>query len=98
MNFLTQKKKRKLLHNNIPQLQEENRQTNFYYKDIAELTKAGGWSVDFREKKTYLDPQARKILQTPESYVPSLRTGMNFYTEAYKNKVAEAFYQCTNGT
>ena len=98
MNFLAQKRKRTFLHPNTAKLRENNPFNNFYYKDIAALTKAGGWSVNFNEKKTFLDPQARKILKTPEDYVPSLRTAMDFYTDAYRSKAAEAFFECSNGT
>jgi len=98
MNFLAQKRKRNLLHHNDSSFQEENPFNNFYYKDVAELTKAGGWSVNFREKKSLLDPQARKILNIPNDYVPSLRTGLDFYTEPYKAKATEAFMACSMGT
>jgi len=98
MNFLAQKRKRNLLHNTIPNSKEDNPFNNFYYKDVAELTKAGGWTVNFREKKSFLDPQARKILRTPKDYEPSLRTGLDFYTEAYKSKATEAFMECSMGT
>jgi signal transduction histidine kinase len=98
MNFLAQKRPRNLLHHTDPDSQKDNPFNNFYYKDVAELTKAGGWNVDFKEKKSSLDPQARKILRTPDDYAPSLRTGLDFYTEPYKSKATEAFMACSMGT
>lgn len=98
MNFLAQKRSRNLLHQNISNSKEDSPFNNFYYKDVAELTQAGGWSVNFKEKKSFLDPQARKILKTPPDYIPSLRTGLDFYTDLSKPKATEAFMQCSMGT
>lgn len=98
MNFLAQKRKKYLLNENEPNSHEESPFNNFYYKDVATLTEVGGWSVNFREKKSFLDPQARKILNTPKGYNPSLRTGLDFYADDYKQTAAEAFMACSLGT
>jgi len=98
MNFLAQKRSRNLLHHNKPNSEEDSPFNNFYYKDVAELTQAGGWSVNFKEKKSFLDPQARKILKTPPDYIPSLRTGLDFYADPSKSKATEAFMACSMGT
>ena len=52
---------------------------DFYYREISELTEAGGWSIDFENKKSFFDNQARKILNVPENYTPTLKTGYRFY-------------------
>ncbi|GAB5398519.1 MAG: hypothetical protein Aureis2KO_01040 [Aureisphaera sp.] len=96
--FLTQKKK-----NKGPDIEESTKEKmdspfgNFYYKDVAELTGVGGWSIHFKEKKSYLDPQARKILNAPDDYRPSLRTALDFYAPEHKAKATEAFMACSMG-
>lgn len=49
-------------HSNLFSLDE------FYYKEISEFTEAGAWSVNFIEKRSFFDKQARKILKVPEVY------------------------------
>ncbi|RMA65862.1 PAS domain-containing sensor histidine kinase [Ulvibacter antarcticus] len=69
----------------------------FYYQEVADLTAAGGWSVNFDMKTSYLDPQARKILNVPENFQPSLRTALDFYPVIEKVRVTEFFEGCANG-
>ncbi len=97
MNFLTQKSKNHLLKKETSKPPEETPFDNFYYKDVAQLTGAGGWAVNFKKKKSFFDPQARAILKTPEDYRPSIRTGLDFYTEEYAPKAAEIFMACSMG-
>ncbi len=47
---------------------------NFYYKEVAKLTGAGGWSVNFRDRVSFLDPQAQRILNTPPDFRPTPKT------------------------
>lgn len=98
MNFLTQKRSKSLLKNKELSFNVENPLNNFYYKDVAELTGAGGWSVNFQKKRSFLDPQARKILNTPENYRPSIRNGLDFYADEDKQKATEIFMACSMGT
>jgi signal transduction histidine kinase len=97
MNFLAQKRTKTSLKKEDPTSQENNVFNNFYYEDVAKLTGAGGWSVNFRDKKSFLDPEARRILKTPEDYQPSLRTAMDFYALDHKQKAAEIFMACSMG-
>lgn len=72
--------------------------TDFYYKEIATLVKAGGWSVDFIYKKCFLDEGARKILEIPDNYQPSLYKLLDFYaSEKYKEKAIKTFTACSKG-
>ncbi len=72
---------------------------DFYYKEVASLTGAGGWSIDFENKKSYLDPEARAILALPEDYKPSLFKLVDFYVEGeHRDKAVEVFLACSNGT
>ncbi|MCH9661439.1 MAG: histidine kinase [Bacteroidetes bacterium] len=98
MNFLTHKKSKTILVDNNHPFSEENPFNNLYYKDVAKLTGAGGWSINFKEKKSFLDPGARRILNTPEDYRPSLRTALDFYAQEYKEQATETFMACSLGT
>lgn len=99
MNFLAQKRS-KTFYNNIntanfnPSGQAPG---NFFYKEIAKLTGSGGWSVDFIARKTFLDNQARIILEIPEDYHPSLRKSLDFYPENYQEKAQAFFKRCSGG-
>jgi signal transduction histidine kinase len=70
---------------------------NFYYRQISELTGAGGWSVDFKNKKSFFDEQARNILNVPKDYKPTLNTGFNFYAEEHMDKATALFFDCAQG-
>ena len=71
---------------------------NFFYKEVASLTGAGGWSIDFENKKSYLDPAARAILGVPKGYVPSLYKLLEFYVEGdNRTNATEVFLACGNG-
>lgn len=70
---------------------------NFYYEEISNLTKAGGWSVDFVNKKSYFDKQARKILKVPDSYIPTLNQSYLFYAEEHLQKATNLFFACAQG-
>ncbi len=69
----------------------------FYYQEISELTRAGGWSVDFVAKKSHFDDQARRILKTPDDFEPSLKNGYKFYAEEHLDIATEFFFGCAMG-
>ncbi len=99
MSFLAQKRSRILLQNKNTDTKISNapEPDNFYYKEIALLTGAGGWSVNFEEKSSFLDPESRRILEIPEEYHPSLRTALDFYAPDHKEKAAGIFMECSQG-
>jgi len=73
-------------------------QDTYYYEAISDLTKAGSWSVDFINKKSFLDRQARKILKVPNHYIPSLKDGNFFYADEDMAKAEELFLKCSGGS
>ncbi|WP_157809559.1 ATP-binding protein [Ulvibacter sp. MAR_2010_11] len=82
----------------MPPASKVSEQTNdFYYKEIAQLTAAGGWSVDFITKTSHLDQEARRILNTPLGYIPSLSTALQFYAPEYREIIQEAFMEGSMG-
>ncbi len=70
---------------------------DFYYEEISNLTQAGGWSVDFLNKKSYFDNQARRILKVPKTYIPTLKQSYLFYAEEHMQKATNLFFGCAQG-
>jgi len=70
---------------------------DFYYEEISNLTEAGGWSVDFFNKRSFFDAQARRILNVPEDFVPTLKNGYKFYAEEHMEKATALFFGCAQG-
>lgn len=74
-------------------------QHDFYYRQIAALTAAGGWSIDFVNKKSYLDTAARDILGLPDNYKASLYKLIELYAPGkHREKAIEVFMACSEGT
>jgi signal transduction histidine kinase len=90
-------KKNAAVENNTASTSDYFSMDNFYYRQISELTGAGGWSVDFKNKKSFFDEQARNILNVPKDYKPTLNTGFNFYAEEHMDKATALFFDCAQG-
>ena len=97
MKLLAQKRKKIFTEENAPKTSEKSPFDNFYYREVAKLTASGGWSINFIEKKSFLDPEGRKILRTPEGYRLSLKSALDFYAPGYKEKATHLFMQCADG-
>lgn len=98
MNLISQKRTRVLFKDTEENRLVNNRTDDFYYKEIADLTAAGGYSVDFEKKTSLLDPAARRILNTPEDYHASLYSLINFYPEGtHRDKATALFMSCSEG-
>ncbi|WP_442846940.1 ATP-binding protein [Leeuwenhoekiella sp. H156] len=70
---------------------------SFYYEQIAKVTQAGGWNINFTEKKTYFDKELQAILETPENYRPSLRHALHFFDMEYHSLVIKTFQELGEG-
>ncbi len=81
---------------NLPN-QDVFKMDDFYYEEISNLTGAGGWSVDFLNKTSFFDKQARRILEVPEDFVPSLKEGDRFYAIEHLEFAKTLFFQCAQG-
>ena len=99
MNFLAQKRKKILLQESVPTTsRREHPFDNFYYKEIARLTGAGGYGVDFVNKTSFIDPQGRRLLKVPEDFKPSLTQNLlQFYADSEKLRVMDTFAACQEG-
>tara|TARA_R110002072_G_scaffold85225_1_gene192942 strand:- start:16236 stop:17381 length:1146 start_codon:yes stop_codon:yes gene_type:complete len=97
MNFLRQKKRRVIQNKFEKPMVVKDPFDNFYYKEVAKMTAAGGWYSNFKEKVSFLDPEARRILKTPPNYKPSPKTALEFYAEDHRQKALEIFNSCSQG-
>ncbi|MFT5677949.1 MAG: signal transduction histidine kinase [Patiriisocius sp.] len=93
MNILTQNRRSVVLKEKSFQSFDTS-----YYKEVAALIGAGGWSIDFENKRSNLDPTARAILRVPKNYRPSLNKLIEFYVEGeHKKYAAKTFLECADG-
>lgn len=98
MNFLAQKRKKILLQDSSPTPNKNNPFDDFYYKEIALLTGAGGYCVNFIEKTASIDPQGRRILKISGSdFSPSLSDLLLFYAPEERERTIATFQACAKG-
>ena len=97
MNFLAQKRAKSFLSENVADRSVKSPFDNFYYREISRLTAAGGYNINFLKKESFLDPEARKILNIPEGYRASLKTALEFYAPESQEQAATIFYECSQG-
>lgn len=76
---------------------QDEKTDNFYYEQVAKITGAGGWKIDFIEKKTYFDKEFHAILETPENYQPSLKHGLHFFDMEYHALIIKTFQEMAVG-
>ena len=67
----------------------------FHYQETATMSATGSWFVDFKNKKSYWDPEAKKILGYPEDYEPSLKKSHLYYSKDCLQQAADLFLSCT---
>lgn len=99
MELIAFRKGRKSLFNTtraVPH-QDTFKMDDFYYEEITNLTGAGGWSVDFENKTSFFDKQARQILEVPEDFKPTLKEGYRFYAEEHMELATALFFECAQG-
>lgn len=99
MQITKSQKRRKLIFNKVDILakRETFHLDNSYYEEISNLTQAGGWSVNFVERTSFFDKQARRILEVPDDFVPSLKEGYKFYAEEDREQASKLFFSCAQG-
>ncbi|WP_432412088.1 PAS domain-containing protein [Rasiella sp. SM2506] len=98
MNFLAQKRKKILLQENSPTPNKNNPFDDFYYKEIALLTGAGGYWVDFITKTSFIDPQGKRILEIADlNFSPSLTDILNFHAPEERERTIATFKACAKG-
>ena len=80
-----------------PASTDQNLEESFYYEQVASMVGAGGWSIDFVNKKSYFDRQMKAILETPENYRPSLKHALHFFEMDYHDMITKSFKDLTSG-
>ena len=73
---------------------EKVKKDYFYYRENAEMTSTGSWYVDFKKQKSYWDDQARKILEYPEGYIPSIKKSTKYDAEEHQQLAVDCFFKC----
>ncbi|NRD21990.1 PAS domain-containing sensor histidine kinase [Winogradskyella litoriviva] len=66
----------------------------FHYQESASMTSTGSWFIDLENKKSYWDDIAKKILEYPSDFVPSLKMAMTLYAEEHHEYIANIFSEC----
>jgi len=98
VNFLAQKRKNIFLQDSSPTPNKSNPFDDFYYKEIAQLTGAGGYCINFLNKTSTIDPQGKRILKITEAtFSPSLTDILNFHAPEEKERTIATFNACANG-
>ncbi len=72
----------------------EDSNNPFHYQETVTMSSTGSWFVDFKNKKSYWDPEAKKILGYPNEYEPSLSKSHLYYTEDCRQQAANLFLSC----
>jgi len=72
----------------------ENENSPFYDHEIATMSSTGSWYVDFKNKKSYWDAEAKKILGYPQDYEPSLKNSQKYYAEDCHQQASDLFLSC----
>ncbi|MEO8773733.1 MAG: PAS domain-containing sensor histidine kinase [Gelidibacter sp.] len=67
---------------------------NFYYRETAEMNSTGSWYLDFINKRTYWDQEARRIFEYPIDYVPSLKYGSTYIAKDQLDLANRLYDQC----
>jgi len=80
-----------------PKTPDPNLEESFYYQQVASMVGAGGWRIDFVNKKSYFDKQMKAILGTPENYKPSLKHALHFFDMDYHETVIKSFTDLASG-
>lgn len=67
----------------------------FSIRENISISKAGSWSVDFKNKKSNWDLAAKQILGYPDNYTPSLSKSMDYYAPEHRQQAADTFFACS---
>ena len=97
MAFLSLKRKRAFLTEKEKNSRMKSKFDDFYYKEVAKLTAAGGWSVNFRDKVRFIDPLGHIILNTPKDFQPTSENALSFYASNEHTRVQRIFLECSRG-
>lgn len=72
-------------------------ESEFYYKEISEMTSTGSYSIDFQKKTSFIDDEAKNILNTPKNFKFSLNKALEYYADEHKKDAEALFISCAEG-
>ncbi len=75
---------------------EENK-SPFHYQETAVMSATGSWYIDFENKKSYWDNEAKKILGYPQEYKPSLKNCYKYFAKDSVKQASDLFLTCSSG-
>lgn len=73
----------------------EKNDNPFNFNKNNSLSKAGNWYVDFKNKKSHWDINAKRILGYPDDYEPSLSKSIEYYAPEHRQQAADTFFACS---
>lgn len=53
----------------------------FHYDETAMMSRTGSWFIDFKKKKSYWDPEAKRILGYSNDYSPSIKDSKKYFSK-----------------
>lgn len=96
MNILTQKRRSVFLRENPKTSIHPSEHYN--YKEVAALTGAGAWNIDFIKRTSYIDKRTRALLGVDKKFIPTLSSLVEFYVEGEdREKAIKTFLACKSG-
>ncbi len=75
--------------------EEFSDEIEFHYHETAMMSHTGSWFIDFKKKKTYWDPEAKRILGYPSDYSPSLKNSKKYFSKQNLQTASDLFLTCT---
>lgn len=76
------------------QTEQALRQSEAYLLQAQHISNTGHWAVNIADMKPIWSEETRRIHEVNEAYVPNLEEAIDFFDEASKGIITEAFTRC----
>lgn len=99
MNLLAQKRNKtlsKVTYSSSPVSHNSADSIDFYY-EVANMSGAGGWSINFKAKTLFIDTNARRILKIPSDFCPTLRSSLAFFKPEFRKEIIKIIFEGSTG-
>jgi len=77
--------------------EEKLRQSELVQRMAGQMSKVGGWSVEFPSRKVHWTEELYHLHQMPSDFQPTVDEGVRFYAPEYRDKIREAFEGTAQG-
>jgi signal transduction histidine kinase/CheY-like chemotaxis protein len=81
----------------MKEAEEKLRQSEMVQRLAGQMSKVGGWSVEFPSLKVHWTEELYHLHQMPFDFQPSVDDGVKFYAPEYRDKIREAFEGTARG-